>query len=121
MGHCEGERPAMSARPLLSGDEIWSQIQLMQREPFRNLLATLLECAPNEEALKAFAAKSPDRWMQAIAIAGRLSGYTEQLVSTEVNIFMQINQMSDGQLLDEYQRIQSQLTKVMPALIENPV
>ena len=86
------------AIPRLDGDAVRAQIQMLQREPFRDLLATILACAPDEEALRAFARKSPDRWMQALAIAGRLSGYTEKTEARETNLYMQINVLSDADL-----------------------
>ena len=84
--------------PRLDGEAVRAQIAMLQREPFRELCAALLNCAPDEEALSAFARKSPDRWMQAIAIAGRLSGYTEKIEARETNLYMQINVLSDADL-----------------------
>ncbi len=92
-------------------EKIRGEVELMSRSPFRNLLADLLECAPDKDSLRAFAQKSPDRWAQAIAIAGRLAGYTEKTetdVSVEINI-ASIKAMSDSQLIAELAAAEARL------------
>lgn len=93
----------------IDGDEVRQQIQLLQREPFRNLLATLLACAPDEDSLREFARKHPDRWAQSLAIAGRLAGYGDNTRAVENNWYIQINNLSDADLMARLAELQRQL------------
>lgn len=82
-------------------DEILAQLRQLAREPFQDVLARMLNCAPSDEAIKAQAEKFPDRWAQAVTIMGRLGGYTEKTETTH-NYTFAIQQMSDAEI---YQRL----------------
>lgn len=103
------------SKPHTDPEAIRQQLTLLHREPFRDVLASLLRCAPTDEALEAFAAKSPDRWAQALAIAARLSGYSEHSGTETTNIYMQVNLLSDGDLMHEYHQTMKQLAEISPA------
>ena len=111
----------MSSLPRLDGDAVRQQILMLQREPFRELLATILSCAPDEDALRTFARKSPDRWMQAIAIAGRMAGYTEKVETRETNLYMQINVLSDSDLRRLHAETLAQLSAVQGIVIDQSI
>lgn len=84
---------------------IEQQILNLHRTPFRQELARILKCSPDEEALKAFAVKSPDRFYQAVAILGKLAGFSDpKNITVENNFFLQIQQLSDAQLQVELQK-----------------
>jgi hypothetical protein len=82
----------------------------MSRQPFRDALATLLGCSPSEDAIKAFAERFPDRWAQAVAIMGRLSGYHEKL-QVDTNMLSEIQNLSDSQLMTRLQEVDRQLAE----------
>ncbi len=63
-------------------DKIQVQLSGFSREPFRQELSRFLCFAPSDEAVQAHANKSPDRWSQAVAILGRLSGLTDKVEDT---------------------------------------
>ena len=84
----------------ISSEELYEQIQALSPEPFRDLLTRVLNAEPSQEALQAFADKHPDRWGQLVAIVAKPAGYSDKDRSrTEVNVYAQINQMSDAELL----------------------
>lgn len=82
----------------LNSDEIRDEIERNSREPFQGALADLLAAQPDTEALAAWALKSPDRWAQAVAIFGRLSGYHER-AELIVDDLRKLRTMSDAELL----------------------
>src|SRR5262249_42156173 len=87
-------------------DEIEADIEHLSRRPFQQCLTDLMEAKPAIEDLKKFSSKSPDRWSQAAAIMGRLSGYSEKLqVDVTSNIHVWIQNASDAELLAELQRL----------------
>lgn len=90
-------------RPQYDADKIWSDLLTMDRNPFRSELSKLLECAPDEETLKAFSHKYPEKWANSLKVLAGLSGYHDKEVSTQVNIYTQINTLSDSALLLELQ------------------
>ncbi len=59
--------------------KIQEQLSGFSREPFRKELARFLCFAPDDKAVQEHADKSPDRWSQAVAILGRLSGITDKV------------------------------------------
>ena len=62
--------------------KIQEQLSGFSREPFRKELSRFLCFSPSDEAVQAHANKSPDRWSQAVAILGRLSGMTDKVDDT---------------------------------------
>jgi len=89
-------------------DAIEAHIEQLSRAPFQQCLTDLMEAKPAIEDLKKFSSKSSDRWSQAAAIMGRLSGYTEKLqVDVNANVNLWIQQASDQELLAKLQRLRS--------------
>lgn len=75
------------------------QISNLNRFPFRKELARVLGLGPSDDDLRAFASKTPDRFYQAVAILGKLSGFSDpKAISVEHNYFVNIQQMSDADL-----------------------
>ena len=54
----------------MKGDEIALALEAKSRQPFREILARILDDEPTPEAMREFAKKSPNRRAQAIAILG---------------------------------------------------
>ena len=91
------------------------EIVQLSREPFRKLLAELLDARPDLESLQAFANKAPDRFWQAVTQAAKLSGYQEKVI-IENNFYMQIQQKSDAELIESLKEMRLQIDKMIPRL-----
>src|SRR5262245_66550856 len=78
--------------------EILAHVLALSRDPFRRELARWLGTKTSDAALQAFADKSPDRFMEGVAILARNAGYTERL-EVETDLSVKISQMSDAELL----------------------
>ena len=81
----------------MRGDEIALALEAKSRQPFREILARILDAEPTPEAMREFAKKSPDRWAQAIAIFGRLGGFNDKL-EVESTVLLDVSRMSDAEL-----------------------
>ncbi len=100
----------MPKRPKLDPTSISERIQTLSREPFRDILSRFLECAPDDEDIKAAAKKSPDRWAQATAILGRLSGFHDRhTIEHEHNLIVKIQNMSDAEVELELKKLTREL------------
>jgi len=85
-----------------TGDELRARLKQYDRSPFMELLAKFIECVPTEDALRAFARKNPDKWVNAIFAIQRMSGYTEKTETTvNMNLAVAVGRMSDSQLEDK--------------------
>ena len=102
--------PSVQTSPGLpfTGDELRKRLRLYDRQPFIELLAAWLECAPTMEAVHAFAVRSPDKYATAITQIARVAGYTEKTESTH-NINVNVGQMSDSQIEDQLRQMQRKL------------
>ncbi len=92
----------------ISGAEVAAALRAYSREPFHDILASLLAAQPDPEAVKEFARKYPDRWAQAVAIFGRLAGFSEK-IKVETNITLKVAGMSDAGLLDRLEQVRALL------------
>ena len=86
-------------RATLNKEELTQHLNAMSRGPFQQALVDIMGCQPTVEAIRQFADKSPDRWGQLVAIMAKLAGYHDKL-EIEANLTMNINSMSDAQLMD---------------------
>jgi hypothetical protein len=75
------------------------KLEALDREPFRNALASILGVKPTKQSLQKFANRSPDRWAQAISVLGVLSGFERGAV-VSLN-FYDVKRMTDAQLMGE--------------------
>lgn len=91
--------------PQTSYDEILEQLQNKSRRPFEALLARILACAPSDEALRALAERSPDRWGQLTSVVSKPAGYNDKL-EIEGSVVHKISDMSDLQLQEEIAKSQ---------------
>jgi hypothetical protein len=100
--------------------DVLAKVLELNREPFRELLAKMLDCAPTLEALQQFSADRPDRWAQAVAIMGKLSGFpdlkqSESAVNVDHSITLKIGQLSDAELEHELQSLLTNTLQTMTA------
>lgn len=113
----------MPKAEMLPAEDIRRQIAAQSRDPFIKVLADMVAAAPDLETLRTFAADRPDRWSQAVAMFGRLAGYTERSEHPQTNIYLQITAKSDAELELDHQRLLLRLqdasaAKDSPAPIE---
>ncbi len=98
-------------------DKIQVQLSSLSCEPFRKELSRFLCFAPSDEAVQAHANKSPDRWSQAVAILGRLSGLTDKVEDTSQSEysphkFQNLSMMEKRKMLFELEsKIKDELKK----------
>jgi hypothetical protein len=86
-------------RPKRSLAVVQANLASYSRTPFLEVLAKFMHCAPTMEAIREFANKSPDKWANAVRALGTLAGYTEKIDITQNNIFLNIHNMSDSELM----------------------
>lgn len=84
-----------------------AELDAMSRNPFRRLTAKHVQAAMNvpEDRLAEFAAKSPDRMAQSIAIYARGAGYTDKLeLSASDGTLVALRELSDAAVRVAYLR-----------------
>lgn len=91
-----------------TGAELRARLRQYDRTPFIELLAGWLECLPTEDAVKAFAEKSPDKYISALVQIARVGGYVDKM-ETNVNINVAIGNMSDSQIQDRINELHQEL------------
>ena len=89
----------------MSGTEIAAALKAGSREPFRELLEVFLKAAPTSEEVAEVARRAPDRFIQAVTMLSKLSGYHEkmQVDHNHTHKVMALMQLSDSQLMDRLQ------------------
>ena len=91
-----------AAIPRLDGRAVAAHIDALSRQPFRALLARLLECEPDPEKVKAYAEKYPDKWGQLVTMVARLGGYHERREVANSHV-VALAQLSDAELSERLQ------------------
>jgi hypothetical protein len=77
-------------------EEIRRELESFSVSPFQGVLAKFLSCEPDEDSITAQAKRYPDRWVQAMQMLRKMSGYPEKL---EVNATVHnLNSLSDADL-----------------------
>ena len=97
--------------PTFTTDELLEHFRSFSREPFVDILAYFIGCAPNPIALQEFANEHPDKWASAINTFAKMSGFTEKTEITG-NINVQIEGLGDSQLLERLARVQADLVEL---------
>ena len=93
--------------PTFSSADVLKQLDVLSRQPFRDITARLLSNSPTDQQLKAFAEKSPDRWAQAVAIFARLGGFHDKL---EIEGALKLTKdMSDSEVLIAIEELERKL------------
>lgn len=80
------------------------QALMLSREPFREVMAELLEARPTVAQIRKFARERPDKWAHCLSIVGRLSGYGDR-VEHEHNFNVRVMQMSDAEVELELRKL----------------
>ena len=89
-------------------EELRARLKQYDRTPFIEVLALFLENIPSETAIRVFAEKYPDRYVNAISNLGAIAGFTTKTEQTN-NINVHVTGMSDSQLEDELKKRMSRL------------
>lgn len=97
--------------------QVLAKLHRTDRTPFIELLAGWLECAPDMDAVKAFARKSPEKYVLAISQIARLSGYADT-TRHEHQHHINVNTMSDSMLEDKLRERLGALGLPMPGTID---
>ena len=95
--------------------KIQEQLSGFNREPFRKELARFLCFAPDDESVQAHANKSPDRWSQAVAILGRLSGITDKVDDTSQSPYS-LHNMQNLSMMEKRKRLAELESKIKDEL-----
>ena len=98
----------------MAPDEIGEHLKRYSREPFVEELTSLLACKPDENSIKKFAKRWPDRWAQTITQFARLAGYTEKVIGLDItnNYYLTLKQSSDLELNAQYIKLKQQLEAI---------
>lgn len=94
--------------PLASKEDVFQELKRYSRDPFSELLAEWIKAAPDFEDVKRFAQMNPDKWVNAVHHLSSMSGYSDKR-ETEMNVNLNVRQMSDSQLEDQLVEIRRQL------------
>ena len=87
----------------MSGTEIAAALKAGSREPFRELLEVFLNAAPTSEEVAEVARRAPDRFIQAVTMLAKLSGFHERMQVDHSHIIMELGQLSDADLAERLQ------------------
>lgn len=98
----------MSKSIQLDGKEILHNIELAQRTPFMQLLATYLDCVPDRATIAEFAKQYPDRYFKVLALITPLAGYNETVVH-EHNHLVEIHGLSDAEIILRRQQLMKKM------------
>lgn len=90
----------------ISRTQLRAVVDGYSRAPFQDALAEFLSARPTMENITIWAAAHPDRWANAVALFSKMSGYTEKMEIVQ-DVFHHIADMSDADLLQKLQDLQS--------------
>lgn len=79
-------------------EERMAELEVRSQAPFVRLLGALLEAAPSERALKAWARTSPDKWAAAVVNVAKICGYMERQAATSTAPTLVMAMKSDQEL-----------------------
>ena len=99
---------------LNNSELIEAHLRQLSRQPFLELLARVIRCEPSEESLRAHSNKNPDRWAQILAILGRLGGFSDRVSFAGNLSLVNIENMSDMELINRLNELEEQLQKQLP-------
>lgn len=76
----------------------------------------MLEHSPDDDALKRFSSRHPDRWAHTVSLLAKLAGYSDKEAGKIAdNILIQINNLGDAELEEMLQGMQQRLIDLMQA------
>ncbi len=93
----------------MSGNESAAALKAGSREPFLELLEVFLSASPTSEEIAEVARRAPDRFVQAVTMLAKLSGFHEKMRVDHTHIVMELTQLSDAELMG---RLQDSLEKL---------
>ena len=95
----------------MSGTEIAAALKAGSREPFQQILEIFLQAAPTAEEVAVAARRSPDRYVQALTMLGKMSGFHEKMAvdHNHTHAMIELTTLSDADLSE---RLQTTLEKL---------
>lgn len=88
--------------------EITSALLQARKEPFADLLATIVGAAPSEQELRTWAAGDPGKWGTLVSTFAKLIGYAERRDHLHTHTHFDFSSMSDAEL---QQHLRSQIAQ----------
>jgi len=98
---------------IFSIERIRVDLASLSRDPFRDILTMFLGAQPSEASILSLSKDDPSKWVNAVSVLARLSGYTDKLEVTQ-NIYARIATMSDSELEDALTKLNSTIIDVSP-------
>jgi hypothetical protein len=84
--------------------ELRDNLEALSRQPFGDVLSSLLQARPGQAELCEWAAERPDRWALAVKIFASLAGYTEQV---DVHQHVVVEHLGDAEILARLGRLRA--------------
>lgn len=85
--------------PMFSGEQLRERLREYDREPFLDLLAVFLECAPTPNAVRQHANRNPHLYANALGHLGKLAGFADRR-EIEHTGKVDLHHLSDSELED---------------------
>ena len=101
--------PRYAPRMKTDRSQIIQALREKDREPFAEILGTIIQAEPSPERWTEFANEYPEKWGHLIKTMAQLTGYTER--SESVNLTLDLGKLSD---LEIQQRIKQHLASNGP-------
>lgn len=81
----------------------------LDRTPFREIMANILQCGPTDQAMRKFANIHPDRWARCVELFAQMGGFSEKKDLTVHHEFEEIQSMSDSELEDSIRELDEEM------------
>ena len=105
------ERKISNIKPFFTAEDLRRQFSAMSRQPFIEVLAELLQCVPEADAIQTFANENPDKWATTVKTMANLSGYNDKLL-IDNNINIDIQMAGDAELMGMLGDLTAQLEQL---------
>jgi len=93
---------------MFNSQELRTRLRAYDRTPFLDVLALFLECTPDEASIRAFAERSPEKFVTSLATLGGVAGFTQKTeIHNSVNV--NVSRMSDSQIEDKLDELMAEL------------
>jgi hypothetical protein len=108
------ERSWPREQNIVSREELRASLEQFSRDPFADVLSSLLQARPSLERMLQWSGEDPLKWASAVKIFAILGGYTEKTETLHLHDHRHIHKASDAQLLQMMQ----EMVKQDPGLLE---
>lgn len=91
----------------VSREQLREHIERSYRAPFKDVLATMMQCRPDAINIFQWANEHPDRWANAVAVFAKLAGYHEK-IEIEEHKHLHVHELSDAELLQRLSEMRAE-------------